>query len=202
MIYPIYVIGHEVLRKEGEDLPIQKTEELDKLIEDMFETMKASDGIGLAAPQIGKSLKLFVIDASPLADDEQPELADFKRVFINAKIVEYSGQKIKFNEGCLSLPNLREDIIRHDVLRIQYYDQNFVFHDEILSAMPARIIQHEYDHTYGILFTDRLPKIKQTVMQNKLKAIADGHFNVDYKTILGNKKTRLQFLVRNINVNV
>lgn len=202
MVYPIYVIGHEVLRKEGEDLPIEKSEEISKLIADMFETMKESDGVGLAAPQIGKSLKLFVIDASPLADEEEPELADFKRVFINAKIVEYSGEKVKLNEGCLSLPNLREDVIRHDVLRVQYYDENFVFHDDVISGMPARIMQHEYDHTYGIVFTDRLPKIKQAVLQNKLKAVADGHFKVDYKTVLGNKKTRYQFLVRNLNVNV
>ncbi len=198
MNYPIYVIGTDVLRKEGEELPIEKTPELEKLIQEMYETMKVSEGVGLAAPQIGKSLKLFVIDLTSL-EKEHPELADFKKTFINAKIVEYSGEKIGMNEGCLSLPGIREEIQRHDTVHIQYYDENMLFHDEVLTGFQARVLQHEYDHTYGILFTDRLPKVKKVLIRNKLKAMANGRFTTDYKTVLGDKKTREQLLVRNIS---
>lgn len=197
MIHPIYVIGTDVLRKEGKNLEIKKTEELDKLVSDMFETMKVSEGVGLAAPQIGKSLKLFVIDLSSLAD-EKPELKDYKKVFINAKILDYSGDMVKMNEGCLSLPGLREDILRHDKVHIQYYDENLNFHDELLTGFPARVMQHEYDHTYGVLFTDRVPKVKKVLIKNKLKSLSAGKFKADYKTVLGKKKTREQLLIRNV----
>ncbi len=197
MIHPIYVIGTDVLRKEGKNLEIKKTEELDKLVSDMFETMKVSEGVGLAAPQIGKSLKLFVIDLSSLAD-EKPELKDYKKVFINAKILDYSGDMVKMNEGCLSLPGLREDIVRHDKVHIQYYDENLNFHDELLTGFPARVMQHEYDHTYGVLFTDRVPKVKKVLIKNKLKSLSAGKFKADYKTVLGKKKTREQLLIRNV----
>jgi len=198
MNYPIYVIGADVLRQEGKEIPIEKTPEMDQLIRDMFETMKFSEGVGLAAQQIGKDLKLFVIDATSLADEE-PSLADFKRTFINAKIVERKGDLVKMNEGCLSLPGFREDVWRDEALRIQYYDENFEYHDEELSGFPARIIQHEYDHTYGILFTDRLPKVKKTLVRNKLKALAAGKYKADYKTIIGDKKRRDLLLVRNVD---
>jgi len=197
MIYPIYVVGTDILRQEGKELPIEKTPEIEKLITDMFATMEASEGVGLAAPQIGKSLKLFVVDATGLAKDE-PDLADFKRVFINAKIVERNGDLVKMNEGCLSIPGHREDVWRDDEVRIQYYDENFEFHDESLTGFPARIIQHEYDHTYGILFTDRIPKVKKTLIRNKLKNLSAGKFKADYRTVLGDKNRRELLLIRNV----
>ncbi len=198
MIYQIQIIGTDVLREEGKELPLKKTPELDELISNMFLTMEASEGVGLAAPQIGKALKLFLIDLSPLAEDE-PELADFKKVFINAKIVEYSGNLIKMNEGCLSLPGLREDVMRHDTVHIEYYDENFKFHDEVLTGFPARVLQHEYDHTYGILFTDRVAKVKRVLLRNKLKALSAGKFKASYRTVLGDKKRREQLLLRNVD---
>jgi len=197
MVYPIYVIGNDVLRKEGNEIPLEKNEELDKLIENMFETMHASDGVGLAAPQVGKQLKLFVIDLTALAD-EVPELIDFKKTFINAKIVEYSGDIIKMDEGCLSIPGLREDVYRHDTVQIQYYDENLEYHDEVLTGFAARVLQHEYDHTYGVLFTDRVPKVKKVLLRNRLKSMAGGKFNADYRTVLGDKNRRDQLLIRNV----
>ncbi|MBN2662787.1 MAG: peptide deformylase [Bacteroidales bacterium] len=198
MVFPIYVIGTDVLREDGEVLPLQKTQELEELISNMFETMDASEGVGLAAPQIGKALKLFVIDLSPLAEDE-PELADFKKVFINAKIVEYSGDQVRMNEGCLSIPGLREDVMRHDTVHIQYYDENFEYHDEVLTGYAARVLQHEYDHTYGIIFTDRVAKVKRVLLRNRLKAMAAGKFNAAYRTVLGDKNRREQLLFRNVD---
>ena len=197
MIFPIYIIGTDVLRQEGKELAIEKTAQIEELIANMFATMEASEGVGLAAQQIGKDLKLFVMDASALAD-EDPSLANFKKVFINAKIVERYGDLVKMNEGCLSLPGLREDVWRDDKIRIQYYDENFEFHDENMSGFAARIIQHEYDHTYGILFTDRIPKVKKTLIRNKLKGLSAGKFKADYRTVLGDKKRRELLLVRNV----
>jgi len=195
MIYPIYIIGTDVLRQDCAELPIEKTEELDKLVADMFETMHAASGVGLAAPQIGKALKLFVIDATPMADDE-PELIDFKKVFINAKVVEASDMLIQLDEGCLSLPGIRENVYRHEWLQIQYYDENFEFHDEKLEGVKARIIQHEYDHIYGTVFTDRISKVKKVIIRNKLKAMAAGQFEADYKFVLGDKNRRDQLIAR------
>ncbi len=198
MTYPIYIIGHEVLRKEGREIDIDKEKEtISTLIQDMFETMHASDGIGLAAPQIGKSMKLFVIDASPLADDV-PELADFKHAFINAKIIEKSGDLIKMNEGCLSIPGLHEDVWRYDKIKMRYIDENFEQQEKVFEGYPARIIQHEYDHTYGILFTDRVAKIKRALIQNKLKSLAQGKFKAQYRTVLGDKKSIARFIMRNV----
>jgi len=198
MIYPIYVIGTDVLREEGKELPLEKTPELEKLLADMRKTMEASEGVGLAAHQIGKALKLFVVDLSPLAEDE-PELASFQKVFINAKIVEYSGSTIRMNEGCLSIPGLHEDVMRHDTINIQYYDENMEYHDEVLTGFPARVLQHEYDHTYGVLFTDRVAKVKRVLLRNKLKSMSAGKFKADYRTVLGDKKRREQLLIRNVD---
>jgi peptide deformylase len=196
MIYPIFVLGTEVLRAEAKDLPLKKNPEFEQLISDMFETMHASEGIGLAAPQIGKSINLFVIDASALAEDE-PSLKDFKKVFINAQILEYSGEEKVLNEGCLSLPGLREDVVRQDTIRIKYYDENFELHEEIFTGFPARIIQHEYDHTQGVVFTDRIAKVKKVLIRNKLKAMSAGRFDASYRTITGEKNKRETLLVRN-----
>ena len=185
MILPIAIYGHPVLRKKAVDID-KDYPELDKLIEDMFETMYHSDGVGLAAPQINKSIRLFVIDASPYGDEE-PALKNFKKVFINAQIVERSDEMQSFNEGCLSLPGIREDVKRHLEIRMQYYDENFEFHDEVFKGTPAVIIQHEYDHTDGILFIDRISPLRKRLIRSKLRAIEEGRVSVKYK-IIRNKK--------------
>lgn len=185
MILPIAIYGHPVLRKKAVDID-KDYPELDKLIDDMFETMYSSDGVGLAAPQVNKSIRLFIIDASPYAEEE-PALKDFKKVFINAQIIERSDEMQSFNEGCLSLPGIREDVKRHLEIRMQYYDKNFEFHDETFKGTPAVIIQHEYDHTDGILFIDRISALRKRLIRNKLKALEYGKISVKYK-IIRNKK--------------
>ncbi len=159
MIYPVVVYGHPVLRKVAKDID-KDFAGLDEFLENMFETMYRSDGIGLAAPQIGKSIRVFVIDATPLEEDE-PELKDFKKIFINAQITERSGEVYPFNEGCLSLPNLREDVDRPEKIVMEYYDENFEFHTEEFDGVAARIIQHEYDHLDGILYPERMHSMKE-----------------------------------------
>jgi peptide deformylase len=183
MIFPIYVYGSPVLRKVAENIK-STYPELNGLIENMFETMYVSDGVGLAAPQIGKSIRLFIIDTKPLVED-YPDLADFKKVFINARITERSGEPWYFNEGCLSLPKLREDVRREETIRIQYLDEKFQSHDEEFNGIAARIIQHEYDHIDGILFVDRLAPLRKRIIQGKLASIAKGRFSADYKTKIG-----------------
>lgn len=186
MIFPVYVYGHPVLRKVAGDID-KDFKNLKGFLEDMYETMYASDGIGLAAPQIGKSLRLFVIDATSL-EDEDPALKDFKKEFINPQIIERTGEITPFNEGCLSLPGIREDVSRESGIRITYYDKDFNFYDEWYEGVPSRIIQHEYDHLDGILFTDLLAPIKKRLLKSKLTGITKGKFDVDYQTVLpGNK---------------
>ncbi len=183
MILPVYVYGSPVLRKVAEEID-QSYPELKELIDSMFETMYTSDGVGLAAPQIGKSIRLFVIDARPMVED-YPDMEGFKRVFINAHIVEKSGEPWYFNEGCLSIPNLREDVRREETVRMQYLDENFHPHDEVFSGIAARIIQHEYDHIDGVLFVDRLAPLRKRMIQGKLAAISKGRFTSSYKTRVG-----------------
>jgi len=191
MILPVNIIGTSVLRKQAEDID-KNYKNLSETIEDMFKTMYQSDGVGLAAPQVGKAIKLFVVDASPMAD-EDPECENYKKVFINAEILDYSEEKIIMNEGCLSLPGVREDITRSESIHIKYYDENFKFHEETLSGFRARVVQHEYDHTQGILFTDRLASLKKTLIKNKLKAIANGKFKAKYKVKIADKKIKNVF---------
>ncbi|MDX9853703.1 MAG: peptide deformylase [Tenuifilaceae bacterium] len=179
MIRPVYIYGSSVLRKVAQDITPEYPN-IKELINDMFETMYHSDGVGLAAPQIGLSIRLFVIDATPFEEDDE-EVKDFKKVFINAKIVERSGERKLFNEGCLSIPNLREDVERDDVIRIQYLDENFEPHEEVFSGIRARIVQHEYDHLEGILFTDKVSPIRRQLLRNKLAGITKGRFSIDYK---------------------
>ena len=186
MIYPIVVYGHSVLRKVARDID-ENFENLKEFIEDMFETMNDSDGIGLASPQVGKDIRLFVVDASPLEEDE-PELKDFRKAFINPQIVERTGDKSNFNEGCLSIPNIREEVMREPEIRIQYYDENFKFYDEVYKGVASRIIQHEYDHLDGILFTDKVSPIKKRLLRGKLQAISKGKFEASYKTKLPNNR--------------
>ena len=186
MIYPVVVYGHPVLRKKSRE--VRKDEEgLSEFIKDLWETMYVSDGIGLAAPQVGKSVRIFVIDAEALAEDDAT-LKGFKKTFINPKIVEKNGDKEPFNEGCLSIPNIREDVIREPGIRIQYYDQEFNFFDEEYDGIASRIIQHEYDHLEGILFTDLVPPLRKRLLKSKLNAISKGKFEATYKTILPKKK--------------
>ena len=179
MKLPIIAYGDTVLRKKGEAITAEYPE-LKTLIENMFETMYGAHGVGLAAPQIGLAIRLFVIDATSFAEDE-PALKDFKKVFINAQILEENGNKWSFNEGCLSIPDIREDIDRYENLKISYYDENFNHHEESFSGLAARIIQHEYDHIEGKLFVDKLSPLRKAMLQNKLSSISKGIVKVDYK---------------------
>ncbi len=180
MIYPVVVYGHPVLRKEATDFEPTQKEELNQLIDDMFETMYKADGIGLAGPQIGLSKRIFIIDANPLAED-LPELAGFKKNFINARILERDGEKVSDKEGCLSLPGISEEVGRQSRVRIKYVDADFKEHDEVYEGWAARIIQHEYDHIDGILFVDHLAPLKRRLLKGKLNAITKGKVDVSYR---------------------
>lgn len=179
MIYPIIIYGSPILRKVSKEID-KDYPNLDEFISDMWETMYHSDGLGLAAPQVGKSIRLFVIDGSPLEEDE-PKLKDFKKVFINPVITEKTDDEVPYSEGCLSIPLLREEVIRPVKIRMEYYDEHFNFYDEWFDGMAARVIQHEYDHLEGILFTDKVAPIKKRLLKSKLNAITKGKFSVDYK---------------------
>jgi len=185
MILPIRAFGDAVLRKRCQEID-KNYPELSELIANMFETMDSAHGIGLAAPQVGLDIRLFVVDLSPLAEDEDyadiaDELKDFKKVLINAQILEESGEEWKFNEGCLSIPDVREDVKRKETIVIEYYDENFVKHTDTFSDMRARVIQHEYDHIEGILFTDHLSSLKKKLVKGKLMKISNGDVAVNYK---------------------
>ncbi|MFH0843280.1 MAG: peptide deformylase [Bacteroidota bacterium] len=188
MTYPIVVYGHEVLRKIAAEID-KNYPDLQQLIADLFETMYKSEGMGLAAPQIGKSIRIFIIDGTPIAEDE-PSLSGFRKVFINPHIVEKSGEMKLMNEGCLSIPNIREEVNREGNIRIQYYDENLEYHDEIFDGYKARIIQHEYDHLDGVLFTDKVSPLKRRLLRSKLLAITKGKFEADYRTILPGQKIK------------
>lgn len=186
MILPIVAYGDPVLRKVGTDID-KDYPNLSSLIDNMWETMYHAHGVGLAAPQIGLPIRMFMVDATPFADDEdlteeeQNKLKNFKRVFINAKILEETGKEWAFNEGCLSIPEVREDVVRKDTLTISYLDENFESHEETYDGMLARVIQHEYDHIEGILFTDKLSSLKKRLLKGRLSNISKGKINVDYR---------------------
>ncbi len=182
MIYPVVVYGHPVLRKVSREIPEGQTG-LGDFVRNMFETMYDSEGVGLAAPQVGQAVRLFVVDASPFAEDE-PGLEDFKKVFINPEILERSGERVPFNEGCLSIPNIREDVVREERVLIRYQDTGRQWHEEEYGGIAARVIQHEYDHLEGILFTDLLPPLRKKLLASKLRAISKGRFKASYRTIL------------------
>jgi peptide deformylase len=188
MTYPIVIYGHSILRKVSAEINNNYTG-LNQLIEDLFETMYNSEGMGLAAPQVGKSIRLFVIDGKPVAEDE-PSLAEFKKVFINAHITERCGEFQPMNEGCLSIPGLREEVMRESHIRINYYDEKWEYHDEVFDGYKARIIQHEYDHTEGVLFTDKVSPLRRRLLKGKLTAISKGQFEATYKTILPGQKIK------------
>ena len=186
MIYPITVYGEPVLRKVAEPIT-PDFEDFQQLLADMYETMYVSDGVGLAAPQIGKSLRLFVVDASPAADEE-PELEGFKKAFINPQILERYGEEWSMNEGCLSLPEIREDVSRPEKIKIKYLDENFVEHIEEYGGFAARVIQHEYDHLEGILFIDHLSMLRKKMLKGKLTAITKGKVKTSYRIVIPGKK--------------
>lgn len=187
MILPIIAYGDPLLKKESEEITAEYPS-LSHLIENMFETMYQAKGVGLAAPQVGLNIRLFIVDGAPFANEEGEEpdpralgMETFKKVFINPIIEEESGEVWAFQEGCLSIPKLRENVHRKSEILISYYDEQWVFQEERFSGYAARIIQHEYDHIEGILFTDRLNPLKKKLVQKKLKQIADGLVTTDYK---------------------
>ena len=182
MIYPIHVYGMPVLRKVAQDID-SNYEGLQELIADMYETMYQADGIGLAAPQVGKSIRLIVIDGTHIDEDdeERSELHEFKKVLINPQIINEEGEEWEFNEGCLSIPNIREDVKRKPNIRLQYLDENFEFHDEEFTGLKGRILQHEMDHVNGILFTDRISPIRKRLLNTRLRAISKGNTDAKYK---------------------
>ena len=180
MIYPVYVYGSPILRKEAEDVA-KDYPDLRQLVSDMHDTMRASSGVGLAAPQIGLPLRLFVIDLSPYADEE-PKLADSKKAFINPEIYDESDMEVLMSEGCLSLPGMNEDVYRAEKVRLRWMDENFEQHDQEFDGYEARVIQHEYDHLDGKLFVDHLSALRKTMMRNRLSAMSKGKYSAKYKT--------------------
>ncbi len=187
MILPIVAYGDPILKKEAEEIE-KDFPDLQALISDMFETMYHAKGVGLAAPQIGKSIRLFVVDGAPFADEEGEEpdpkaigIEKFRKVFINPIIEEEVGKNWAFQEGCLSIPKIRENVIRREKLLITYFDENWNFHEETFDGYAARIIQHEYDHIEGILFTDHLPSLKRKLLSKRLNNITTGNISVEYR---------------------
>lgn len=187
MILPIVAYGDPLLKKPSEEISADFPD-LKTLIANMYDTMYNAKGVGLAAPQIGLNIRLFIVDGAPFADEEGEEpdpkaagIESFKKVFINPIIEEESGERWLFQEGCLSIPKIRENVSRKSDVVITYYDENWNLHEESFNGYAARIIQHEYDHLEGILFTDLLNPLKRKLLNNRLKQISDGHINVDYK---------------------
>lgn len=182
MIYPIVLYGDPVLKQRARDIE-QGEIDVKQLAEDMFDTMHAANGIGLAAPQIGKSIRMFVVDGSPI---EEEGMEDFKKVFINAEILEEYDDDWGFEEGCLSIPEVRETVHRPEALLIRYYDEDWNLHEEEYEGMKARIIQHEYDHIDGVLFTDHLSTLKKKLLKGKLSSISKGRVQPGYKVRIPN----------------
>lgn len=187
MILPITAYGHPTLKKVGEDID-KNYPDLDKLLEDMFETMYNSNGVGLAAQQINRAIRLFIIDPTPFKED-YPELEEKKYIFINAEITDFEGNDVEFEEGCLSVPGISEAVKRPEAIYMSYYDENFNFHEDVkFEGVLARIIQHEYDHIEGKLFIERLPQLKKVLLKGKLRDISTGKADVAYRMILPKKK--------------
>lgn len=195
MIIPIYGYGEPVLRKVGEEITPDYPN-LKEIIANMYDTMYNAYGVGLAAPQVGMAIRLFVIDTEPFSDsddlskEEQAQLKNFKQTFINAKMLKEEGEEWGFNEGCLSIPDVREDVYRNERITIEYCDENFNKKTEVFDGLIARVIQHEYDHIEGILFTDKISTLKKTLIKKKLQNIMDGKAFPDYRMKFANKKGR------------
>ena len=182
MVYPIVVYGSPVLRTVAKEINADYPN-LKQFLDDLFETMYKADGMGLAAPQVGKSIRIFIVDGTSLEEDE-PAMKDFKITFINPKIIELDGESMVMNEGCLSLPKLREDVNRYNKVKIRYYDENFKFFEEEYEGLKARVIQHEYDHLEGVLFIDKLTPLRRKLLKGKLNDITKLKVDVHYKTKL------------------
>lgn len=186
MILPIVGYGDPVLRKMAEDIP-QDYPNLKETVANMYDTMYNAYGVGLAAPQVGMAIRLFVVDTTPFSDDEdlpkeeQEQLNGFRKTFINAKMLKEDGEEWGFNEGCLSIPEVREDVYRNERITIEYYDEDFNKHTEVYYGLRARVIQHEYDHIEGILFTDKISSLKKQLIKKKLQNIMEGKTRPDYK---------------------
>lgn len=195
MILPIVGYGDPVLRKKGEEIT-KDYPDLKKVIADMYETMYNAYGVGLAAPQVGLAIRLFIVDTQPFSEDEdlsaeeQEKLSKFKRTFINPVITKEEGEEWGFNEGCLSIPEVREDVYRKETITIEYFDEDFNKHTEVHDGIIARVIQHEYDHIEGILFTDKISPLKKRLIQKKLQNIMEGKTRPDYKMKFVAKKGR------------
>jgi peptide deformylase len=195
MILPIVAIGDPVLKKKAVDIT-KDYPKFDELLDNMFDTMYNAFGVGLAAPQIGLAIRLFLVDTTPFSEDEdlteeeQNSLKDFKRVFVNAKIIKEEGEEWAFCEGCLSIPDVREDVFRKPKITIEYYDENFEKHTEVFDGLIARVIQHEYDHIQGVLFTDLLSTLKKRLIKGRLGNISKGKIDVDYRMRFPNAKKK------------
>ncbi|MCP9201079.1 peptide deformylase [Gramella sp. GC03-9] len=193
MILPIVAYGDPVLKKKAKEID-QDYPKLDELIDNMWDTMYNAYGVGLAAPQIGLPIRLFLIDPAPFAEDEEldeaekEQLKNMRMVFINPQIIEEEGEEWAFSEGCLSIPDIREDVFRQPDITIEYQDENFEKHTKTFSGLAARVIQHEYDHIEGILFTDKLSSLKKRLIKGKLANISKGKINVDYRMRFPNMK--------------
>lgn len=200
MILPIVAYGDPVLRKMGVDIE-KDYAGLDQLIADMFDTMNNALGVGLAAPQVGRAIRLFIVDTKPFTErdeddeedddeftaEERKQLEAFRRVFINARILEETGEEWAFNEGCLSIPKIREDVYRKPKVRIRYVDEHFKEHEEVFEGLIARVIQHEYDHIEGKLFTDRVSPLRRRLLAGKLNDISKGKVKIGYKMRFPNR---------------
>ena len=186
MLLPIIAYGHPVLKRKAEVIS-KDYPKLKELIDSMFETMYNASGVGIAAPQICQSIRLFIVDTTPfseddsLSDNERNQLKSFKKIFINPEIIEESGDDWSFDEGCLSIPNIRESVLRQPEIKIQYFDENFIKHVQSFDGLLARVIQHEYDHVEGILFTDKLSSFKKQLLKKKLLKISSGKLSFDYE---------------------
>lgn len=195
MIIPIFGYGEPVLRQVGEEISADYPN-LSAIITNMYDTMYNAYGVGLAAPQVGFAIRLFIIDTTPFSDsdnltkEEQDQLKNFKQTFINAKMLTEDGDEWSFNEGCLSIPDVREDVYRNERITIEYYDEDFNKKSEVFDGLIARVIQHEYDHIEGVLFTDKISMLKKTLIKKKLQNIMDGKAFPDYRMKFANKKGR------------
>ena len=195
MIIPIYGYGEPGLRKVGEEITSEYPN-LKEVIANMYETMYNAYGVGLAAPQIGLAIRLFIVDTEPFSDsddltpEEQAQMQGFKRTFINAKMLKEEGEEWGFNEGCLSIPEVREDVFRNEKITIEYCDENFNKKTEVFDGLIARVIQHEYDHIEGVLFTDKISSLKKTLIKKKLQNIMEGKARPDYRMKFAAKKGR------------
>lgn len=195
MILPIVGYGDPVLRKMCEEIP-QDYPNLKEVVANMYDTMYNAYGVGLAAPQVGLAIRIFIVDTKPFAEDDdyskeqQEQMATFRKTFINPVIVKEEGEEWGFNEGCLSIPEVREDVFRQEKITIEYFDEDFNKHSDVYDGLIARVIQHEYDHIEGVLFTDRLSSLKKKLIQKKLQNIMEGKTRPDYKMKFIAKKGR------------